>query len=234
MGKEYKQLTVEEREKIALLKGWGKSIRGIARLVGRDHSTISRELRRNHCPVNWTVYRPSRAQLSAEKRNRAARKHPRLKEDRIRSYVEEKLKLGWSPEQISGRLEIENPPLRISYEAIYQWLYSEAKHLIVYLARRHRRRYKRPACRKHQSLRIPRRIGIDQRPQEINQRQSFGHWESDSMVSRSSHAPCLSRTQKPPGQNLKTPPQFCSSGPTSNLEKTFLPTCQVPSNPYLR
>ena len=184
MGKEYKQLKVEEREKIAFYYAQRKSVREIARLVERDHSTVSRELRRNRCPVHWTDYRPYRAQLSAEKRNRVARTHARLKNDSIRTYVAEKLKMGWSPEQITGRICLDYPELSISHEAIYQYLYIKAKPLIVYLARRHRRRYKRPACRKHQSLRIPHRISIDQRPQEINQRQSFGHWEADSIVSK--------------------------------------------------
>ena len=186
MGKEYKQLTVREREKIAFYYAQRKSVREIARLLARNHSTISRELRRNRCPVHWTDYRPYRAQLSAEKRNQISRTHARLKNDRIRDYVEEKLKQGWSPEQISGRISIDRPGLRICYEAIYQWLYTEAKHLILSLARRHRRRYKRPAARKHQRLRIPERVSIEQRPQEINQRLSFGHWEADSMVSKSS------------------------------------------------
>ena len=152
MGKEYKQLKVEEREKIAFYYAQRKSVREIARLVERDHSTVSRELRRNRCPVHWTDYRPYRAQLSAEKRNRVARTHARLKNDSIRTYVAEKLKLGWSPEQITGRICLDYPELSISHEAIYQYLYIKAKPLIVYLARRHRRRYKRPACRKHQTL----------------------------------------------------------------------------------
>ena len=104
MGKEYKQLRVEEREKIAFYYAQRQSVREIARLVGRDHSTISREL----------------------KRNRISRTHARLKNDRIRNYVEEKLKQGWSPEQIAGRISIDHSDLQISHEAIYQWLYSES------------------------------------------------------------------------------------------------------------
>jgi len=51
------------------------------------------------------------------------RERERLKSPFIRSYVKRKLESGWSPEQISGRLKIDNPDLSISHEAIYQYIY---------------------------------------------------------------------------------------------------------------
>ena len=187
MGKRHNQLTRDEREKISILKASGKSLREIAFLMGRHHSTLSRELRRN-CfrAFGFEGYGPAKAEITARKRKSEASKRPRLKNQQIRDYAEEKLKLGWSPEQISGRLKIENPSLQISYEALYQHVYAEATHLIPYLPRRHKRRRVKAKRRQSQKMPIPHRISIDQRPEEINQRQSLGHWEADSAVSRAS------------------------------------------------
>lgn len=189
MGKEHQKLNLEEREKIAIFKAMGKSLREIAAILGRHHSTLSRELKRNTCRAfGFEGYGPARAEIWARKRKERAGKRLRLKDERIRNYVAHKLKLGWSPEQISGRLEIENPPLRISYEAIYQYVYAVAKDLIPYLPRRHRRRRIKAKGRNPQRMPIPYRIAIDERPKEVNQRQTFGHWEADSAVSRASLA----------------------------------------------
>jgi len=54
----------------------------------------------------------------------------RLKNNTIIHYVVDKLKLGWSPEQISGRIGTDCPQLKISHEAIYQYVYNEARELI--------------------------------------------------------------------------------------------------------
>lgn len=187
MGQRYDQLTLEEREQIAVFKAMGKSLREMASLMGRHPSTLSRELNRNTCRAfGFEGYGPARAELWARRRKEAAGKRPRLKDEQIRSYVAQKLKLGWSPEQISGRLKIENSTLGISHEAIYQYVYAEAKDLIPYLSRRHKRRRVKIKGRHLQRMPIPHRIGIDERPEEVNQRQTFGHWEADSAVSRAS------------------------------------------------
>ena len=189
MEKGHRKLNLEEREKMAIFKASGKSLREIAALLGRHHSTLSRELKRNTCRAfGFEGYGPARAERLARRRKKAAGKRLRLKSEQIRDHVMKKLKLGWSPEQISGRIEIENPPLRISYEAIYQYVYAAAKDLIPYLPRRHRRRRVKAKGRNPQKMRIPQRITIDERPEEANQKQVFGHWESDSALSRASLA----------------------------------------------
>ena len=82
---------MHEREQISVLKASGKSSRETARLLGRSHSTLSRELERNPIPAfKRKIYLPSKAHHIALERKIDAGKRPRLKDQRIRDYVEKK------------------------------------------------------------------------------------------------------------------------------------------------
>lgn len=189
MRKGYRDLSLEERERIAVLKGIGKSIREIARNLKRSPSTISREIRNNSCVVaKKHCYLVHRAEMRARRRKALRGKRKRLKDSEIRDYVREKMKLHWSPEQIAGRIRIDRPGLAISYEAIYQYVYEEAWELFRYLPRKRKRRRLRFQYCKPRHLQIPGRTWVSQRPEVCNQRLEAGHWESDSMVSRQSAA----------------------------------------------
>lgn len=185
MERKFGQLTIEERERIAVLKASGKSLREIGKMIGRDHSVVSREIKRNG---GKRCYWAHQANERARKRKSEAAERDRLKNEMIRGYVHEKLKLGWSPEQIAGRLSMDCSGLSVSYEAIYQYIYSEAKDLIGYLPRRHVKRRQKSLIRKAKASLIPNRISITERPPDVNQRIAFGHWEADSVVSRASKA----------------------------------------------
>jgi IS30 family transposase len=95
----------------------------------------------------------------------------------------DKLKLGWSPEQIEGRIEMDIGKY-LNYESIYQYIYSlvgRKENLRQYLRRAHRIRRKKNG-RKHQKGKIPNRIDISLRPKDIETRRQFGHWEGDSLI----------------------------------------------------
>lgn len=188
MSKGYKQLRVDERDMIGALKASGKSIGYIGKLLGRDKSTISRELRRNGPPIHTGYYLSHKAHERSVVRRSKSRQIARLKSVEIKEYVSSKLALFWSPELIAGRLQIEHPGLEISHEAIYQWIYNDAKEYTPYLIRKHPNRWKKGRSRKHQKVHIPCRIGIDERPGHIDKRLQCGHWESDTAVSRQSKA----------------------------------------------
>mgnify|MGYP001563310268 CR=1 FL=1 len=189
MEKRYNHLSLEERDKITVMKSEGKAISEIARVIGRNKGTISRELGRNSSS-DYKLYLSHRAHGRAEQRKREACKRTRLKNSQILAYVHSKLKEGWSPEQISGRIETEHPGLSISYEAIYQYIYdsktADRKGLIDCLRRAHRKRKQKGIGRKTQKTKIPNRIPIEARPALVENRQQFGHWEGDSLVSRKS------------------------------------------------
>jgi len=95
----------------------GRSIREMARVLTRSPSSILRELRRNKSPVHGSYF-DHRAQERANRRRSNASSRMRLKNEEIREYVGSKLKEDWSPEQISGKIGIEQPGLSISHEAI--------------------------------------------------------------------------------------------------------------------
>lgn len=187
----YKHLSGEERDKIAILRAQGFKTSTIAKIIGRDKSTISREMKRNKSPV-YDCYLPHKADRRAKERKRKSGQRPRLKNKEIMTYAIEKLKLGWSPEIISGRWSKEHPNVSISHEAIYQFIYNKKQRkeedLTVYLQRFHRKRMSRGHSRKHRKSHIPQRISIEQRPQYIERRRQPGHWESDTIVSRQSLA----------------------------------------------
>lgn len=188
--KTYSHLTVDERDQISVLKAEGLSLRGIARKLGRNHSTISRELDRNAPPVHKGYYLSHKAHERSVKRKSQAHQRGRLKNELVLQYVETGLFLGWTPEQISGRLPIDHPGQNISPEAIYQFIYKERCDLIAQLPKHHRKRLKRGHSRKHRNSHIPNRVSIEERPKFIDKRKQAGHWERDSLISRESKA-CL-------------------------------------------
>jgi transposase, IS30 family len=191
MKRSYKHLSLAEREEISVWKAEGFSLREIARRLGRDVSSISRELKRNAPPLRPGRYLPARAHLRSTQRNQLSRTHLRLKKPEIRRHVLRKLHQGLSPEQIAGHLRLQKSNLSISHEAVYQFIYSEARNLIPLLARSHRKRLQRWHSHKHRKSHIPERTPISQRPAIVQTRCQFGHWEADTIISRKSKASLL-------------------------------------------
>lgn len=192
----FKHLNVEDREKIQELLWQKASIREIAMVLGRNPSSVAREIKRNKPPLR-VLYTPRLAdQRALEKRKSRGRKL-RLKNGFIRRYVVAGLKAGLFPEQIAGRLKLEHGDLSISHEAIYQFVYAqvnkEGRGLIKihrhdlrrYLKRRHKYRVKQ-GMRKGIRVFRPKGPCIDERPKEVEERLVLGHWETDSMISRKS------------------------------------------------
>jgi IS30 family transposase len=107
-----------------------------------------------------------------------------LKNPAIRHYVRRQIRRGWSPELIVGRLKHLGWKQTVSPEAIYQFIYADARDLIVFLARKHRRRLGRGYSRKYAQSRILGRVSLSRRPEAANTRAAFGHWEADTLVGR--------------------------------------------------
>ncbi len=182
----YLQLSSEERDKIAVLRAKGFSVSAIARNIGRDKSTVSRELRRNGTKKR-RLYWPHKAQQRAKERKEQSGQRPRLKNRLMKKVIVEQIRLGWSPEIVSGRLSKVYPGSKISHEAIYQFIYTKEgrdMNLKQCLPRAHRIRQRRGFSRKHSKTHIPRRVDIDQRPAYVELRREAGHWEVDTIASR--------------------------------------------------
>jgi IS30 family transposase len=189
MTKRYNHLNQEERELIAQCCYEGKSIGFIAKALGRNKSSISRELSRN-ASTEYKRYTPCQAHARAEQRWVTVHRRPRLKNDLIRQYVIKNIEEGWSPEQIAGRLPIDHLGQFISHEAIYQFIYDlqteNRLELIQDLRRAHKKRKAKGIGRKEKKTKIPNRIPIDARPLSVEKRKQYGHWEGDTMISRKS------------------------------------------------
>ena len=204
MGQQYSHLSSEERILIEKLHcEQHLSVRKIAEEIGRDKSTVSRELRRglwfaSNENGSYRPYRPKRlktgpwtsgpfysalaAQRKADLRRRGSRKPRRMDSDRLRAWVLDSLRRGWSPELIEGRLKAQyagDPSMRISHECLCQWIYAKpqrALDLRQYLARGRKRRTRKKG-RKAKGPRIPMRVPIADRPEAVGSRKGFGHFE---------------------------------------------------------
>jgi IS30 family transposase len=176
-----------------------KSLREIAGTLGRNVSVVAREIKANRTEDGR--YQAYWANARSVRRRKRSRSRPRIADESIREYVERKLRLGWSPEQIAGRLPIDHPGKRVSYETIYQFIFKIRRDLTQFLqcGRKHRR--KRKDSRKKRVL-IPERVGIEQRPAHINDRSEYGHWEGDTAVSRQSSAALMVLQERSLGLTL--------------------------------
>ena len=179
-----KKLNAEERDRIAVWRGQGIRVREIARRLGREPSTISRELSRNgHAEAGYVAIH---AQRLTEERTTAARTRHPLKDPATYAYVHDKLRSGWSPELIAGRLREEHGQRVLHHETIYRFLYAPenaAKRLWEYLPWKRTKRRKKQGRHVHRS-RIPDRVSIRERPETVNARSAFGHWEGDTVEGR--------------------------------------------------
>lgn len=180
MPRRYRQLSKDERDRLSLLRVQGKPLREIAGLIGRDVSTISRELKRNSRPFHGD-YLPLRAQDFSDARKTAGHERDRLRKPGLKRFVRRMMRHGWSPERISGRLGALGLPT-VSHEAIYQWIYADSRDMIPFLVRARRRRLRRHHTSKHRTWHIPSRTPISQRPETIGLRQEAGHWEADTII----------------------------------------------------
>ncbi len=183
MGEYYDQLSLEERCRIAQLRGDGQSIRQIAAAVDRPPSTISRELRRNSGAQ--LGYKPSYAQEQARARRWTG---SRLERDAaLRALVLDCLRRGWSPEQVAGRLARQHAEPIISHESIYRFIYAQIRRTNDgswrrYLPKAKFKRGWRGRRGGSPASFIQDRVSIAERPTAAGQRKSPGHWEADLML----------------------------------------------------
>lgn len=182
MPRKYTQLSREERDRLSLLNAQGLSLREIGCRLGRNVSTVSRELNRNANPFEPN-YLPHQAQEFTEHRQSKGHQRERLRAPRLKGYVTKMLKRGWSPERIAGRWKFLARG-RISHEAIYQWIYADARNLVPLLLRAHRRRSRFGRAKRPRSWAIPSRTPIQLRPPSISLREEAGHWECDTIIGK--------------------------------------------------
>lgn len=181
----YQHLTEKERYVISHLQS-SFSLREIARRLGRHHSTISRELKRAKRKHPWTTYFYDWSHPFALECRKQPRHLRRRNNKRLVAYVESKLRLEWSPDEIANRIVIDYPDddqMRISHETIYRWVYLDSSFGGTLYQGLRRQRKKRRRQRRYGTGRrfMPDRVSIDQRPEIVATRQRFGDWEGDTV-----------------------------------------------------
>lgn len=197
-------LTFQERELLYRMLKKGKPRAEIAELMGRDRSTIHRELTRN---TRRGGYKPEVAQRLAERRRLACRRPRKLDDAATQKYVQERLRRCWSPDQIAGRRRHEYRRSRCRWltgQTIYSWIEAEAPGWRRWLRRGGRppeRRGKLPDC-----------VRIDGRPEVINRRRRYGDWEGDTVVGKGRRNALVTLVERKSGyariglaENLKAP-----------------------------
>lgn len=184
----YCHISTEERDLFSIYLGQGKSDIEIAILTNRHRTTIWREKTRNKPKINEVRYLSHRADAKAKERWKTSHKRLRLADKRLRAHVETKIRKGYSPEQTAARIVLKKPELVTNYESIYQYIYNDARHLIPFLRKQHRKRRNRGSGKNKRSIKVPNRVMIDKRPRSVETKRTFGHWEGDTMISRQSKA----------------------------------------------
>jgi IS30 family transposase len=158
-----------------------KSFRQIGVALGRHHTTLAREYARNQ-HGHKHIYVACTAQRRANRRASKQRYQAPLKNCELFLYVREKLRVGWSPELIAGRVSIDIPSQSIHHETIYRYIYNNKKtrgmKLYGYLLHHRKRRMKKDG-RKVRGTKISNPLRIDQRDVSIESRLQVGHWESE-------------------------------------------------------
>lgn len=183
----YTQL--KEFERIRIYEGIksGLSMNMIAQEIGRDKSTISREVARNSDQIGYLYPRDAQKHTNDRKARHGSKisRNPALK-----AYILEKAKLDWAPNVIAGRWNMENPNQSICAEAIYQYSYHPANKDLELWKLFPRTKKKRGVARRQKSSQgtILHRVSIRERPAEIEVRETPGHYEADLMFNQGSQS----------------------------------------------
>ena len=191
----YTRLSFKDREEIS--RGlWNREpLSTIAARIARETSTVSREVARNG---GRTGYRAGSASDASYFRGKLKRIAPKIElVPALKAYILEKLRLQWSPQQISLRLKTEYPnetAMQISHESIYTYIYilprGELKReLIGYLRQKRKlRENRRGKAAEENRGHIPEMISIEERPAEVADRIIPGHWESDLIMGKNNQS----------------------------------------------
>ena len=191
MKKNYKHLNQFDRDRIEAMLNIGLKQKEIAEVLGFDSATIGREIKRNRKKIRCRggnkdgPYEASAANHKAYVRRKYS-KYQGIKIEsnkNLKNHIISKLKLHWSPDEISGRMKKDHESFYASKDLIYAWLYSVwGQSYTKYLYQKRDYKKKRKP-NKTEKVMIPNRVGIELRPKEAHDKLAYGHLESDTIVS---------------------------------------------------
>lgn len=173
----YIHLTIEERAAISFLRIQGASIRAIARAIGRNPSTVKRELDRNFTPnrEGTRSYYPHSSQKRYEARISKAHNIVQFPLEVIQ-IIERRIRETWSPEQIAAFYKGQGFPC---FKTIYKWI---GEGTVIGGDRRLLRRKGKGGWYETRG-KFNRGKSIRKRDKRVYKRADYGHWELDTVVS---------------------------------------------------
>ena len=184
-------LTREQRYTIFAMYKQDCSQKKIAETIGKDKSVVSRELKRNiNAKGRYSFeYAQDMAKLRKERMKKPRKLHPLLRKKIIDLILQD-----WSPQQIVGRLKLENQQT-VSHETIYKIIRQDkANGGSLYTHTRHKLKHrKRPV---NKAFPIKNRISIDQRPKVVEAKERFGDWEIDTIIGESGKGAILTLVER--------------------------------------
>lgn len=180
----YIHFTPTERGQIQALRQEGKSYTYIGERLGRNRTSVWRELQRNSTQKGYDA---QRAQKQYHQRREPCRPAKKLEHIPLWKYLLDKLGQSWTPEEVANRLPMDHPRdprMRISHEAIYQSIYGDSRlrFLIKFLPQARPKRRKRGQGKSRRGPSIPNRVGIEHRPKVVEDRTRTGDWEGDLVL----------------------------------------------------
>jgi IS30 family transposase len=187
----YHHLTYFERSFVQSGLRVGLSQRKIAKMLGVNVSSVSREIKRNK--KDSGAYDALHAQYQSRARRQAASQPPKLSHPPLRTYVEEKIAEDWSPEQVAGALKLkhpQDPKMQVSHETVYQHVYADKQRggtLYTHLRQGRKKRHKRGG--KGRRAIIKNRKFISERPAVVQRQKRVGDWEGDTVIGKNRKSP---------------------------------------------
>lgn len=191
-------LTLEQRYTIQILHKENYSQTAIAERISKDKSVVNRELKRN-CDKRNGSYRASLAQHKCEKRHWDKNKNITFTSE-IKEFVTKWIKEDYSPEQIVGMAKLEGLDC-VSIEWIYQFIWEEKKqggNLYEHL-RTNGKRYRKRGAAKDKRGQIVGRIGIENRPIEVAEKERLGDFEIDLVIGKDHQGALLTANDRATG-----------------------------------
>ena len=204
----YTHLTPKKRIELSVLLRTTLKQKDIAKILNRDPSTISRELRRNKTNETKIGYSYKlAAQLTKQRRITANKRFRKIKNNKqLKMYIVSKLMKYWSPEQIAGRWNKDHSikkGITISHESIYQYIYNNNPRLKKYLRckkGKYRRRY--GTMKREKAREEAKKKRIDTRPEIVEKRERIGDWEGDVVLGRERTIGILTHVERKSGYLL--------------------------------
>ena len=191
-----RSITYEDRVLIEYGKLLNISYSEIGSIIGKNKSSISREIKRNS--FYQYNYFAGHAQQKCDKRRQRVRQKPKTNNNEIKETVKKYLKIKLSPDVIVGRLKLQKTSINISHESIYKLIYMDKKKggdLWTMLPRKKKKRKKRfKGTDKRGNIKNLK--SIHARPKSIENRRTKIHWEVDTIIGKNHKGSILTLTER--------------------------------------